>query len=152
MKPYNLTTAATPATIPLKGICNHFDIVTAPYVDFNGNSDIGLFLIVYKESLDSSVPNPKNAIGLKITSKNTYSSRYKVLVTQASCPKLNTDSYIYINHPYTLSVNNCVHVCKLPAELYRQVALKLSMYISNLNSQLLSSITTKVQGRSDCNE
>jgi hypothetical protein len=128
----------------LKGICNYFDIVTAPYTDFNGEDTIGLFLIVYLESKDSAIPLAKNCVGLKITSKDSYPSKYRVPITKAQCPKLAQDSYIYVNHPYTLSTKNCVNVCRLPDDLYRQVSTRLVMYTSNMNNQLVSSISNKL--------
>ena len=128
----------------LKGMCNYFDIVTAPYTEFNGERSIGLFLIIYLETKDSSIPMAKNCVGLKITSKDSYPTKYRVPISKAQCPKLTQDSYIYVNHPYTLAIKNCVHVCRLPEDLYRQVSTRLVMYTSNVNNQLVGSITNKL--------
>lgn len=128
----------------LKGLCNYFDIVTAPYGDLEGNSSIGLFLIIYLESKDSAIPKAKNAIGLKITSKESYPSKYRVAIPKAQCPKLVQDSYVYVNHPYTLMVNKCVHVCTLPEDLYNQVSSKLLLYTANINNQLVGMLNNKL--------
>lgn len=128
----------------LRGLCNYFDIVTAPYGDLEGNSSIGLFLIIYLESKDSAIPKAKNAIGLKITSKESYPSKYRVAIPRAQCPKLAQDSYVYVNHPYTLMVNKCVHVCTLPEDLYNQVSSKLLLYTANINNQLVGMLNNKL--------
>ena len=86
----------------------------------------------------------KNCVGLKITSKDSYPTKYRVPISKAQCPKLTQDSYIYVNHPYTLAIKNCVHVCRLPEDLYRQVSTRLVMYTSNVNNQLVGSITNKL--------
>lgn len=126
---------------PLKGLCDSFDIVTAPYFNLQGVKSIGLFLIVYKESLDSAMPMSKNVTGLKITSKDSYPSKYRIELKKYDVPKLKTDSYVYANHPYTLAACDCVHVCKLPARLYREIALKLSLYTASINGQLINLFT-----------
>ena len=131
----------------LKGVCNYFDIVTSPYTDLDGNRLIGLFLIIYKESSDSMIRQAKNVVGLKITSQDTYPSIYRVAISQRDCPKLKTDSFVYVNHPYTLSAKTCVHVCRLPECLYSQVASKLLMYSYSMQNQLVTLLTNRLSLR-----
>ena len=128
----------------LKGICNYFDIVTSPYTDLDGNRLVGLFLIIYKESSDNLIKQAKNVVGLKITSQDTYPSAYRVSIPKRDCPKLKSDSFVYVNHPYTLSAKTCVHVCRLPECLFHQVANKLLMYNYSTQNQLMSLLLNRL--------
>ena len=121
-----------------KGIANTFDIVTAPFCDFNGNKEFAMFLILYKESLDDSVADPHNVIGVKLTSKATVSGNdYRVLLRRKDCPFLKKDSYITLNHLHTIREKDCVWLTELPAKYKQIIMLKLKDLTYEFDTQLI---------------
>lgn len=121
-----------------KGIANTFDIVTAPFCDFNGNKEFAMFLILYKESLDDSVADPHNVIGVKLTSKATVSgNEYRVLLRRKDFPFLKADSYITLNHFHTIREKDCVFLSTLPACYKGRIMLKLRELTFEFDTQLI---------------
>ena len=120
-----------------KGIANTFDIVTAPFINFEGVREIGMFLVLYKESLDDSVPYPQNIIGAKLTSKATANSGYRVLLRRKDFPFLIKDSYINLNHLHTIREKECVFLSTLPACYKGRIMLKLKDLTFEFDTQLI---------------
>lgn len=102
-----------------------FDIVSSYYVDLNGDVksyDNGkpqraLFLVI---AVDSG-----NVIACKITSQQCFHSSVDFVYTlrQESHPFLQTDSYLQISKPHTLSTYSCTKVGEV-AQFCRPFILK----------------------------
>jgi len=74
-------------------------VVGVDYTDFNGKKQTGLFLVLYDESLDSSVTFKNNIVCLKISSQIRQCSAYSSSLDDVSF--LNKGSLVLCSKVHT---------------------------------------------------
>ena len=102
------------------------DVVLCVYSNFNNEKEVGLFAVIYDNSLDENTPHKDNFMGCKITSQNQWQYPYYVNVHKGD-GNLDCDSKI---------------ACSLLHMLHKKSMLRL---IGHLSKRKIQEMRKKLQ-------
>lgn len=118
-------------------------IVKHFYKTFDGESRIGLFLIIYDEKYDCSIVANDNLLGLKITS-TSRDLHYDVELKKANNPCLDHTSYVMCSKPLVMSIRNLEVIGEVcPFDMlsvfssYRRFQSQIEIQLTDLISKAL---------------
>ena len=89
-------------------------IVCSTYQDFNGESKVGIFCVLYDEQLDNNIFTKKNTICIKLSTQTTLVSNY-------SC-KIDIETNRFLNSP-CIACCSKLHLLHKESNIYKVLGM-----------------------------
>ena len=117
-------------------------IVCSQYSDFDGERRTGIFLIIYDETLDTSLLHNKNCIALKLTTQNTLVNNYVVAINTELNNFLDSDSLVCCSKLHLLNKTKEIYkyLGQLDNYTYKRVVKVYSKFARELERQMLDRV------------
>ena len=113
------------------------DVVLCTYSNFDNEKEIGLFAVVYDNSLDENTPHKDNFMGCKITSQNQWQYPYYVNVPKG-CGNLDYDSRLACSLLHMIHKKNIIRVVgHLSKRKIREMRKKLQKFEKDVDKMFM---------------
>lgn len=121
----------------MKDIYRPGTIVCAHYKTFKGESQPGVFLVLYDEALDSQHHFKENIVALKCTTSSAIVGNYTVALNDGNNPKIERDTIVACSKIHTLDKSQVFkEVCVLHPVTFRTVYKTYKRFISEVEREM----------------
>lgn len=112
-------------------------LVCAKYLDFEGVSQNGVFLVVYDEALDSHHQFKNNITALKCTTSSAIIGNYTVALNDGNNPDIERDTIVACSKVHTIDKSQIFKtICTIHPITYKNIYKVYKRYISETEREM----------------